>query len=331
LKSKALRNIEILKDEYENSKSSYYAFHIGQSYNILENTEEAIAFFKLALEDNNLKKEYRSTALRVLAVYKSENNLIDEAQQYINEAIKSDKQQPMNYMVAAQLCEKLGNQNEQLSFIKEALVTNQSYSDSTYKSSQNIFIDDYLIVCSGIKAALLSGIAEDINYFWNELQLVGNKDLELKPAIEVINNLLKGELNELKVDDILRCINNSNLELMVTLFKIHSDISFIEKTFEELHNRDADNLYVLRELALHQFNKGNLEKAELLFEKAISKNVPDPSIYFYLISVILQNNQIEKLPGILTLVVERFGDNPEVISKLNILQQKLQNLQGSVC
>jgi hypothetical protein len=49
----------------------------------------------------------------------------------------------------------------------------------------------------------------------------------------------------------------------------------------------------------------------------------DPASVFYLISVYLQDNQLEKIPALLIMAEKEFGNIPEFNSKLEILKQKL--------
>ncbi len=330
LKAKAYRNLDILKDEYAKTNSSYYAFHIGQSYNILEDTKEAEAFFKTGIKDSSLKPEYKSTSLRVLSVYEIEKNNLELALKYVNDSIKYDKDQPLNYMVAAQIYEKVGNSDEEIRYVKLALDNNKKFKNSNYKSAQNIFVDEYLIVCTGLKASLQAGSKENIKYFLNQMNLLTKSDKNLEVEINLLNKIIDGELNDITPEQLTKITNNSNLELLVALFKLNKEKVNSSILFEELYGKYSHNLFVLREFGLFNFNKGELDRAKILFVEAINKNVPDPAIYFYLISIYLQQNRLEELSGILNLVVERFGDNQKVLEKLNILQSKLQQMQVSV-
>ncbi len=40
-------------------KQLIYAYHLGQTYALLEDTEKAICYFNIALNLNNLKNEYK--------------------------------------------------------------------------------------------------------------------------------------------------------------------------------------------------------------------------------------------------------------------------------
>ncbi len=326
LKIKAKRNLAILLDEFENSNSSYYAFHIGQTYNILEDKIKARDYFELAVQDPGLKKEYKSTALRVLAVYLSEENNLEDALTHINNAIYSDGDQPLNFMVAAQLYGRSGNKEKELLFIVKALIVNRNFSNSDYKSSQNIFIDEYLIICTGLKAALESGDNDRFKYFKKELQSLSTDNPEKNDEINFITELINGDFTNANKNNLEKYTNDSNLELILELIPRQNDNSIISRAFNNICEVYPDNSEVVKNYAIYNLKTGDLDKSEEYLERTIELNTSDPAVYFYLISVYLQKNKLEKLPQMLNLVVERFGDNPAVLAQLNKLQQKLSEL-----
>ncbi|MDP3831578.1 MAG: glycosyltransferase family 2 protein, partial [Ignavibacteriaceae bacterium] len=59
-KDKARRNLELLLNEYSTNNSSYYAFQLGLTYQILENDIESKKYFDLALSDKRLSKNFRT-------------------------------------------------------------------------------------------------------------------------------------------------------------------------------------------------------------------------------------------------------------------------------
>jgi tetratricopeptide (TPR) repeat protein len=188
-------------------------------------------------------------------------------------------------------------------------------------------LDNYIIICSGIKASLNNGDIEQVNYFLEKLEAYKISHPEYENVIVIINKLLKGEFSNLNEDLVMNITDDSNLELILTLLKLHAEVKISSDIFDRIFNRYADNLYVLREYALFKHAKGDTHSAEVLFRKAVNKNIHDAAIYFYLISILLKQNRLEELPEILTLVVDRFGDNPNVLSKLNILQEKIAKHQ----
>lgn len=325
LKSKAERNLVILHKEFEECNSAYYAFHLGQTYNILEDTEKAQYYFETAVQEPKLKKEYKSTALRLLAVYESERNNLEQALTYINNAIYSDGDQPLNYMVAAQLYNKTGDREKELLFIIKALIINKNYINHSYKSSQTIFIDEYLIICTGIKAAIEAGDQERFNYFRKELITHSNNNPGIKEETDFLLQFIDGDYSAVTQAKLNKYVNETNLELIISLIKNTNDEE-VSGIFNLIYHSFENNSFVIKEFAVYNLKKGDLEKAEKYLQRAINLKVHDPAVYFYLISVFLQKNKLEKLPGILDMIIERFEDNPAVLSQLNTLQQKLSQL-----
>lgn len=322
LKIKANRNLDILLDEFSENNSSYYAFHIGQTYNILENKTKAKDYFETAVQDERLKSEYKSTALRLLAIYESEKSDFEKAITHINNAIYCDQDQPLNYMVAAQLYNKTGNIEKGLLFIVKALIINRNFSNSSYKSSQNIFLDEYLIICSGLQASLEANDSERFKYFRSELKSLGEIRTELHEEIDFLQKMIDGEYSAVGQYSLSKYSNQMNLELIVKLI-LRSNSTETDKLFKMLYNLYQDNLFVLREYALFSLKRGDLTVSEELLKNAVEKNISDPAIYFYLISLYLQKNELDKLPEILNIIFERFGENKTVVSQLEVLKQKL--------
>jgi glycosyltransferase involved in cell wall biosynthesis len=326
LKIKAKRNLIILLNEYEKNKSSYYAFHLGQTYNILEHKEEAMRFFKIAVKDKNIKKEYLSTSLRVLAVYESEMGNLEQAVTFIEKAIYYDKDQPLNYMVASNFYKKSGDIKRSILFIEKALGINRESSKNNYKSSQNILLDDYLIICTGLLLSIEGSDNTSKKYFSNELINLSNQKPGLKAEINFLLILLEGKAALTNIRDIKEYTNDSNLELVIKLLTLSSDIQTVGSLFESLAEKHYDSAYVLKEYAMYSLKMGDTKKAEKLFDKAIELNTNDPSVYFYLVSLYIQSNRIDKLRGVLNKAQELFANNPAVISQLNKLRQKLSQI-----
>ncbi|MDP3683757.1 MAG: glycosyltransferase family 2 protein, partial [Ignavibacteria bacterium] len=83
LGKKAKRNLSILQQQYSEGKSSYYAFHLGQTYAMLDEKEKAEKYFALAIHDAKLEKEYTSLAYRYLAINNAERQNYSSAKEFI--------------------------------------------------------------------------------------------------------------------------------------------------------------------------------------------------------------------------------------------------------
>ncbi len=124
LKLKAKRNLEILLAEFEKNKTGYYAFHLGQTYALLDENEKAIEFFKLSLTLGDLKNEYKALIFRFLAVKNAEANNWPEAFNNITKSIEYDKDQPLNLIAAGRIFMKVGKYDKAAQLCYDAYNTN---------------------------------------------------------------------------------------------------------------------------------------------------------------------------------------------------------------
>jgi tetratricopeptide (TPR) repeat protein len=183
-----------------------------------------------------------------------------------------------------------------------------------------------MILCSGLKAAFEIKDNDRLNFFRNELSALGENSPELKDGINFLQQMVDGDFSAVNHETLTKFTNESNLELVIILIVNNRDSEASGRYFETLFKSYEENLCVIREYALYNLRKGNLERSERLLKKAVEKNISDPALYFYLISIYLQRNKLDELPELINQVVEIFGDNPAVISKLDILKEKLEHV-----
>lgn len=65
--AKAKRNLELLLSDYQQNKTAYLEFQLGQTYFILEDYEKADEYFKLALKSQELSNDLKAECLSYLA------------------------------------------------------------------------------------------------------------------------------------------------------------------------------------------------------------------------------------------------------------------------
>ena len=69
-----MRNLKILKNEYEKNKSSYNAYQLANTYTTLEDYDSANQYYKIAVKENNLSKEYKAFSYLNLSGYEYKKN-----------------------------------------------------------------------------------------------------------------------------------------------------------------------------------------------------------------------------------------------------------------
>ncbi len=326
LQSKAKRNLEILLKEFEKKKNSYYAFQLGQTYGILNDKISAIKYFKIALEDSLLSHEYKSTAYRYIAIDHAEKQEWNDALENITNSIRNDDQQPLALLTAAKIFVKLKNFANAEEMCMKAFEVNSKLLKNGIASSQTIFLNqkDFLINALGI--AIQSENTKMFNYFYERLKLSDLKqrseDLEIELRLyDVLLNKKSIEQNE--SDLFIQIINQNNLDLILAMLDkyevVNNKIILLEKLSEKL----PDNSIILNKLGLVLASIKEFTKAEIYLEQSVKINPNDPSAFFYLISVYLQENKINSIISLIEAAESKFSNMNFVLDKLKLIKQKL--------
>ncbi|HVO73355.1 MAG TPA: glycosyltransferase [Ignavibacteriaceae bacterium] len=330
LEEKAKRNLSLLMSEYSKSKSGYYAFQIGQTYGILQEREPAIKYFLAALDDATLKNEYKALAYRFLSVDYAEKQNWSEALKMISESLRYDSNQPLALMIAAKIYIKIGNAAEAEKFCRKAYDINSKFLSGKKSSYQTIMLEERSILLHGLNVAILSGNKNLFNFFYekfrNDRGKAAGSEKNEKSAreLKLFNSLFNNnDFDEEDTNIFTSIIDNDNLEVFISLLNTYTNnekkaelLNLLCKKFP--HNANLLNRYGL---VLSEIKKN--DEAEHIFLESYSTNPKEPSTIFYLTSVYLQNGKHHKIVPLLEESEKNFRDNPEVISRLIILKQKL--------
>jgi len=318
LKEKAKRNLLILQEEYENNPSSYYAFQLGQTYGILENSELAVFFFKEAIKDFNLKNEYKSVAFRFIAINEAEKQNWNAALDYITKSLDYNYEQPINLLAAAKIYLQLKNYDKANKFCTDALEVNRSFQSGNKNSYQAILLDEETIIYEGLNISIQSQNKDAFNFFYDKFRK--NRSRKNEKIFELIDILINKKTFS-SIDEYTSEICDSNLELILTLIDGYENrikINFLKSLYPVFQ----DNSVFLNKYGLVLYNERMLDEAEEMFEKsfALFKN---PAAIFYLISVYLSNNKLSKIAPAIKKAESTYSGQKEIIGRLNILKEKI--------
>ncbi len=326
LKKKARRNLEILLNEYKKSGTSYYAFQLGQTYGILSDKENAIKYFKIALEDASLNNHYKSTAYRYIAVDQAEKQQWDEALENIMRSIQNDDKQPLALLTAAKIFVKLGNFANAESMCIKAFDANTKLLRSGSTSSQVIFLSlkDFLVNALGI--AIQTGNVKLFNFFYEKLKLSDQKqnsnkiEIELKLYETLLN---KNNIDEKEAVKFLQVINQNNLDLILTMLDKYDVSGSKIAVLKMLSDKFPNSSLIINKLGIALASIKEFSKSEMYLEKSLQINPNDPSTIFYLVSVYLQENKIQQITSLLESAEKKFSNKNVVLEKLKLIRQKL--------
>ncbi len=320
LRLKAARNLKILLEEYQKRKTSYTAFHIAQSYAMLENKTEAVKFFKSVLEDKNLKNEYRALAFRYLAIEYAEQQMWKEAYENITNSLKSDPNQPLALLAAGKIYTKIGNFAEAEQCCRKAYDVNSQLIKGTRSSFQSIYLDEKDILYHCLNIALSISNKNLFNFFYERYSSAEKDTAEMELFGILLNNKDRGERD---AGRLLAAVNSNNFELITAMLNSYPENGFKLDLLYILNKKVPGNSTLLNKLALSLASHKKFIEAEECLLKSYECNENDPSTIFFLSSIFMQNNKPEKIPPLISAAENTFSNMPEVTARLQILKQKL--------
>lgn len=321
LKKKAGRNLDILLEEYKLKKNGYNAFQIGQTLHILGREEEAVDYFKASLNDLSLRGEYRGTAYRSLAVYSADNFDFVNAEDFINYSLSFDPQQPLSLLAASKIYLKNSKFNEAVDCVKNALKYNKAYMTGKKVSSQNILLDQKVIIYNGLNTSLIIDDYQSANYFLEEWKREYN-DSEYK----FFNLLLNRKSINTNSFDLSKLINGDNIELLFTVVNRYPDKKVILNVVLSVADKFSSNSFFLSKYGLLLMECALYEESEKALEQSLQLNPHEYSSIFYIISVYIYLNKFEKIIPTIDAYRHVFKSNPEMHAKITALEKKLKHL-----
>ena len=318
LKNKAKRNLEILKDEYRKNKSSYNAYQLANTYTTLDEYDKANKYYKLSIEKNNLNKEYKAFAYLNLSGFEYKKHNLDAAVGYMEKGINDDPTNPLLNLLASEIFFRMNRIDESFKYCKKALIENKKVLSILNKSSLSIGLKNETIISKGIYYSILSSNNNELNYF---LDVLRKENSQLSEIIKKLINDQK--INENELNDLIPLISNNNLDMFLSLFEKYYEKRLSLELLKKIYGSFMNNSKFLKSLGLLYLENNFLNEAEKSFEESLELKEKDPSSVFYLVSVYLQDNQLEKIPALLIKAEKEFGNIPEFSSKFEILKQKL--------
>lgn len=322
LKIKAERNLKILLQEYEKIKTAYNAFHIAQSYAMLENKTEALIFFKYALQDKTLKKEYRALAFRYIAVEYAQQQDWKEAFENITSSLKNDPDQPLALLAASKIFIKTGNSTEAEKCCRRAYEVNSELICGKRSSYQTIYLDEKDILYHCLNIALSLSNKDLFNSFYKSYKNARNDQSKIE--MELFEILLNNKnIDEKESEKLLKIVTEGNLELIMAMLNNYPDNAFKIDLLNRIKGEFPGNSIILNKLALSLAAQKRYNEAEENLLKSYEYNPNDPSTVFYLASIFLQNNKAEKILPLILNAENTYKNIPEIRARLRILKQKL--------
>ena len=318
LKKKARRNLKILKDEYEKNKSSYNAYQLANTYSILEEYERANQYYRISIEKNELNKEHKAFSYLNLSDSEYKKHNLKKAIEYLNKGLNNDPGNVLLNLLASEIFFRISNVEDTFKYCKRSLEENKKVLMSKSKSALAVGINIERILSKGIYYSILSSNRTELEYFLNELYIENPK------LSKVVGKFLSNKaFSGLEIKGFPQLISNYNLDMFLVLLERHKEKKQALEIFKTIYNSFKGNSKFLKSMGIVCLENNLTDEATKFFEESLGLKEKDPASLFYLISVYLKDNQIEKVPALLILAEKEFGNIPEFNSRFEILKKKL--------
>jgi len=154
-----------------------------------------------------------------------------------------------------------------------------------------------------------------------------NAEKKADELITLINKLYKKtKLNNPEEKSLVAYINKDNIDAIIELITEYpfadSKLKILEMlTEKEICNSSVNNLY-----GITLADAGFTDKAIEVLSENFESDKQNPTIVFYLISLLIKKSEFNKISDLLAFAAENFSHIPEVKSRLQIISDKLSFL-----
>lgn len=324
-KKKAERNLEMLLSQFEEKEESYTAFQIAQSYAILNKENEAAHYFSIAVTDKNLGGDYLIIALRYLAGVKQREKNIDEAYNLINKALDLKLNQPLVFVVAADIYSEKGLIKEADNLYRKAVDENIKLTNHQLNSSYALTVHSEILILKAINFATKNRLKESFNYYLNQLKKVNDSgvskttitELEL---LEILFN--QKEITENEILKYVSSVSESNVELILVLLNEYSNTSR-DILLLELYKKYPHIISLAEESAAVLGKYGKFSEAVNLLESNFRIDQLSIKSIFNLISFHLQLGNYDQLLNVIEYAENKFAGYNEIENKIKQIKERI--------
>lgn len=330
LKNKAERNLKLLHAEYEENPNGYTAFHLGNSYNILKDSDSAYSYYKIAADDKTLSNEYKSLSLSYCAEYHSNHEEVDKAADAIVNAVKLDPDNIITNLAASEIYFKLKRSDEAIHYCMKALDENEKRSN--LKSGNrliDVFQDNEKIIYHGLHIGFETNNKAGIEYFFDKLQKIREKNpIQWQKELSLIQGISSAdELREIQINDAVEIINEQNLDFYLSFLNSSNSPQIKASLTEKLVDRFPGNVKLRNKYGLYLKDLKKTDKAIGVFKKTLDKYTKEPSPVFYLISIYLEQQNFTSLTNLIEESRIKYADNKMFINHLDNLETKINTIK----
>lgn len=326
LKRKAARNLELLLEEYNENPTGYCAFQIGNSYNILQDKDQAYKYYNEAVTDTSLPHQYKSLSLSYCAEHYLNNNDVNRAVDTIHQAIKTDPDNIVSNLVASEIFFQLKKGEEAVHYCMKALdVNEQKKKLKPVNSLIEIYQDDEKIIYHGLNIAFQTNNQNGIAYFFDRLEKYKKQKQGLweKEAGYIQKLSTSTQFTDAEVNEFINVVNDYSLEFYLSLLdkleKNNTKIKIAGKLLEKF----PSDIKVRNKYGIYLSESGMIDNAISVFEDTLKKYETDSSPVFYLVYLYLKKHDFNRLESLVEKSREKYRGNSILMQRLDELETKI--------
>ncbi|WP_051015878.1 tetratricopeptide repeat-containing glycosyltransferase family 2 protein [Melioribacter roseus] len=324
---KAKRNLELLLEDYNQSKSSYSLFQLGQTYYILENNDKAKEIFSELIKKDDLDNALKAEAYAYLAQIEHSKFNSSDAEKLIDKAIELNPKQTYYYLFMSKVYLRQQNLYKAKIYAKKAMEANKSINNNELLNKQTIYVDNREIIYFGLFLSFRSQDSDSTEYFIKELYRIikdeeANHKLQLIKLMECVLN--GREINEEIADIIEKHLNKYNLDLLITVLEAQKNTDIKLRLFNYIHELYPKNTDAIKNIAQIYDQKGATAEAIQLMEANKDIMLNDPAALFYLASFYIKGGRFNEAIDIFEYMEKSFAQMGEIIQKVKLIKEKLK-------
>jgi len=322
---KAKRNLNLLLSEFKSNPTGYNAFQLGQTYNIIENIDEANQYFKLAIKDEFLELHHRAQAFRHLAAFELKNKNYKVAEVYVDKGLSLVPESPLLNIVKANLLLETDNDEQSVVFCKIAYQNNKKFLQGEQNSKFEQTVIEKNMLLYGINLSIAANNKELFEYFYPKVmqQSISAED---KKIIDFYKKILFDEvISDKDIQDTFKLSAKIDFNILIKNllnYKIlKSKVTIVEYLIKVAVADEA-----LRNKIYSIFYSKESEYSLPYLEVAYENNLQDLEVGFCLMNAYLYRDKINELNVFIDKAVKSYAAYPEIIQKFKSIQNKISSL-----
>jgi hypothetical protein len=216
-------------------------------------------------------------------------------------------------------------------FARQAFEANSVFLRGGKMTAQNILMDETELAIQGLEVAVQSSNKNLFDFFYSFI--INSDEVKKNPVFSAEVELLEYLISDKEIDfghmvkfESIKSLRNP--ALLVSLLKKYRHSLYKRNLYEMIAECPGVNAAVLNDIAQEYQRNSQYGDAVSVYMKSISRNKEEASTYFYLIACLVESENFEDIPGLISLAEENFRGNPAITEKIAFLRKKLQNLNN---